>query len=812
MQKLKKEQQLNIYFVNETLTKIKSSLLITMNEYKNNIILIINDKCLLPDGWLEMFINDHYKYPNEAIAASIQYHFGKNGEIKEFSEGFKGEKFGTFNHVTDMIFNFALVNNDLGGILYPKNFFQNHLFYDKDLYLNLSQNSEEFWQSAFIIMEDKILRQSTKIFDYTKYLINDINYKNYFLNKKYLFEKAKISFLKYFPNFNDSLLKRQNKIIVSITSYPQRFLFLPDLMSFIKNQNYYINRTILFLYKDDIDYYNLSLKDLEIILTDMDLKPHKKYFYPMKLFRDNAIITLDDDIGYSNDTIESLVNAYIENPNIISGRRAHLMTYTNNGELKGYFQWKYEQKLIKEPDFNLILTGCGGIIYPPDIFNIKEEYLPIIKETITCDDLTLKYYANIKGVPIKWIVNDKINGVYRRLPTSSSSPLYKINFINNNICINKLNIIINKTILKNLCASYRDIQTGQSIYLFDINNQIITNSKLYFNINAYSYCPINPKLKFNIFFDHYTAYCFFNESNNNNLNHNIQKINFMVGSCMMEKFDNNLNNYYFPTANSTDNLFIKIYNYRIYLTNIYKSFICKNPNNCILKTISLENINLNVFKISIGHEYYLCNITQKNKNAMNIFPFIQEFNCVLTEYQYNIKRTYISGLPKEKNNKSINNNLIPKQFIISRIVAKNDNIRNKQILIIGKMNEDIKRDSYNFSVNFLYPKFTLECNLKPNSKYVQSIIYCINNLEIYSRFLIENQIIILFNKNEELLLINEETLIRLEFSKNNRNIILNQKYKKIRINYLYFILIYIILFIIVLILKILYNIKNKFSK
>lgn len=782
-----------------------------MNEYKNNSILIINDKCLLPNGWLEMFINDHYKYPNDAIIASIQYYLGKEGEIKEFTEGFKGEKFGTFNHVTDMIFNFALVNNDLGGILYPKNFFQNHLFYDKDLYLNFGQNSEEFWQSAFIIMEDKILRQSTKIFDYTKYLLNYINYKNYFLNKKNLFEKAKISFSKYFPNFNDSLLKRQHKIIVSITSYPQRFAYLPDLMGFIKNQNYFINRTKLFIYKEDIDYYNLNIKDLEIILTDMDLKPHKKYFYPMKLFRDNAIITLDDDIGYSNDTVESLVNAYIENPNIISGRRAHLMTYTNNGELKRYSQWKFEYKLIKEPDFNLILTGCGGIIYPPDIFNIKEEYLPIIKETITCDDLTLKYFANIKGVPIKWVVNNKINGVYRRLPKSKSSPLYKINFINNNICINKLNIIINKTILNNLCVSYRDIQTGKSIYLFDIHNQNIINDKLYFNINTYSYCPINHKIKFSIFFGYYKADCFFNKTNNNYLNSNNQTINFMVSICRMDKFDTNLNDYYFPIANSTDNLYLKIYNYRIYLTNIYKSFICKNSNNCILKTILLENITLNNFGISIDNKFYLCNITQKYKNTMNIFPFIQEFNCLLFDYQSNITRIYISGLPINKNSKSISNNIIPKQFIISRIVANNDNIKNKQILIIGKINEDIKQDSYNFSVNFLYPKITLECNLKPNSKYVQSTIYCINNLDISSQFLIENQIIIPFNKNEELLLINEETLIRLDFIKNNRNIVINPNYEEFSINYLYFIKIYIILFIIVLKLKILYKI-NKFSK
>ena len=43
----------------------------------------------------------------------------------------------------------------------------------------------------------------------------------------------------------------------------------------------------------------------------------------MKLFKNYAIITLDDDIGYANNTFETLFNAYIENPNIINGRRSH---------------------------------------------------------------------------------------------------------------------------------------------------------------------------------------------------------------------------------------------------------------------------------------------------------------------------------------------------------------------------------------------------------------------------------------------------------------------------------------------------------
>ena len=343
---LYEKRRIIIKFIDEKLTSMTSTLL-AMKEYKDNSILIINNKCLLPSGWLKMFIEDHNKYPKAAIVATVQYYFGKNGEIKEFTEGFKGSKFGAFNHVTDMIFNFALVNIDLGGILYPRYFFHDQNFYDEKLFLKIINNSEEFWQSAFIIKEDKILRQSSKIFDYTKYLLDDINYEKSFKYKKELFEQIKKSFSVMFPNFESCVKKRQKKIIVSLTSYPKRFNFLPGLMTFIRNQTYHINKVKLFIFKKEAKYYNLSLSDIDVILAEKNLRPHLKYFYAMKLFRNHAIITIDDDMGYTNDTFNSLFNAYLENPNLISGRRSHIIKYKKNGELKQYANWKFQQHSIK---------------------------------------------------------------------------------------------------------------------------------------------------------------------------------------------------------------------------------------------------------------------------------------------------------------------------------------------------------------------------------------------------------------------------------------------------------------------------------
>ena len=57
--------------------------------------------------------------------------------------------------------------------------------------------------------------------------------------------------------------------------------------------------------------------------------------------------------------------------------------------------------LIREIYFSKRLGTLilGGSIFPPDGLNINDELLPIINKTITCNDLTLKYLANIKGIP-----------------------------------------------------------------------------------------------------------------------------------------------------------------------------------------------------------------------------------------------------------------------------------------------------------------------------------------------------------------------------------------------------------------------------
>ena len=233
-----------------------------------------------------------------------------------------------------------------------------------------------------------------------------------------------------------------------------------------------------------------------------------------------------------------------------------------------------------------------------------------------------------------------------------------------------------------------------------------------FDIYAFSYCPINSNLKFSIYFGNKVANCFFNDSKNLfSINYN-KLTNKKIASCHMEIIKQNLNDYYFPKALSKDNLFLKIYNYREYLTSIFMDFSCSETNNCILKVLLYEKMQTDKFKIRINQKPYYCFLDDSYIFQKIIFPTIKVFNCTYFEQIFNEKRIVISGLPDNIYfmNKTRKNDVIPKKFIIQRITADNDG-KSKKIIIIGKLVDNLKNSLYIFSIHFLFPNVTLQCNL-----------------------------------------------------------------------------------------------------
>lgn len=333
--------------------------------------------------------------------------------------------------------------------------------------------------------------------------------------------------------------------------------------------------------------------------------------------------------------------------------------------------------------------------------------------------------------------------------------------------------------------------------------------------------PIDYDLNFSIYFDKFIAKCSFNESKIFFSNKTSHKENIKIVNCDMNELEFNPDYYYFPKAISTkENIFIKIYNYKKYLTNIFKSFICQRNNNCVLKMISFTKINIYTFPILINDKNYSCIIKDNNTFSSNKFPIINTFNCNPSDSPINIDKTFISGLPLNVNiNLKKHKDIIPNQFIISRMVVEN-NDTNNQIVIVGKYSKDIDNDLIsNVYINFLYPKMTLECNLKLRSKYVQSKIYCNDTnyrLEKNSEILVENQIVkSIDNKEEILLLINEETFIKIKSNNMYQEDIINFKRYKIHSNHrikISYILMVIFLFVFIWLKKVIKKLQLKNHK
>ena len=320
----------------------------------------------------------------------------------------------------------------------------------------------------------------------------------------------------------------------------------------------------------------------------------------MRKYRNYAIITVDDDVIYCKNFLKSLYNSYLEYPNVVSGRRGHNMIYKKNKELEKYSAWIKKNKSLSEPDFKLFLTGVGGIIYPPDILNIKEEYLDLIKEIIWADDLTLKHWEIEKGIKSRLIPNRHPMGL-RLIKNNHDAPLFKNNIkFQNDIYIKKINIVIENEIIKDMCINYKSINTGNIIYLFNIN---ITNYKTNltnFYIDAYSYCPIDKNLNFQIIFDKTEiANCSLISQKEKVKEPYKTKKNGKVFCSINNRFKS-LNNYYFPNVFNEYNLNIKIMNYKRYKPIIFKDLFYKK-HKIILELIFYKNFPKGIkFKLKIN--------------------------------------------------------------------------------------------------------------------------------------------------------------------------------------------------------------------
>lgn len=206
--------------------------------------------------------------------------------------------------------------------------------------------------------------------------------------------------------------KRNEKIIVTFTSFPERF---PNIHLCIKSllfQSVKPDKIVLYLgcdsSNDDIEKYLKKYEKYGLTIikdSEKNIRSHKKYFYALSQFENYIVITVDDDLIYPKDMIESLIKKYIEYPDCIIGRRVHKIVYDNDNISK-YKDWVEECSNVKGPSHELFVTTGAGTLFPPKMKKDDLLNLDLIYELCpTADDVWINFIAIKNNIKRVWAEN-----------------------------------------------------------------------------------------------------------------------------------------------------------------------------------------------------------------------------------------------------------------------------------------------------------------------------------------------------------------------------------------------------------------------
>lgn len=219
------------------------------------------------------------------------------------------------------------------------------------------------------------------------------------------------------------VLTGNRRVVVSLTSYPPRINTVWQTLRSIFSQSYLPDKIVLYLAKSDFPHREKDLPsslmdmlwhDFEIRWVDADLKPHKKWYWAFQDFKNDLVITIDDDLIYRRTMVEELVEAYHNHPQTVVASRTHLIMFDDKGALKPYNQWILEAghahpNLVGVESQRLFATTGAGALFDPVLFpewvfdrNLIEQYC------LFADDIWLKVVEVAAGISVVAATNEQL--------------------------------------------------------------------------------------------------------------------------------------------------------------------------------------------------------------------------------------------------------------------------------------------------------------------------------------------------------------------------------------------------------------------
>lgn len=169
-------------------------------------------------------------------------------------------------------------------------------------------------------------------------------------------------------------IKIDDILIVSFTSFPARIKKVHLVVESILRQTVLPDRIILWLSEEQFPteeslpnkLLELRNRGLEIYIKDSDLRSHKKYYYTLQELPNSSLITIDDDILYPSNMIETLLEAHNKYPDAIIARYGNKIKVSSN-IIRPYREWGKNYVSIKPDDITFFGSG-GGTLFPKESF------------------------------------------------------------------------------------------------------------------------------------------------------------------------------------------------------------------------------------------------------------------------------------------------------------------------------------------------------------------------------------------------------------------------------------------------------------
>lgn len=227
---------------------------------------------------------------------------------------------------------------------------------------------------------------------------------------------------------------REEKVIISLTSFPARIDTCYYAIKSLMLQSYKADRIILWLAENQFPAHSLPKKlddlvdrGLEIRYCE-DLRAHKKYYHALQEQQaGEVVITYDDDIIYEADSVWKLIEQHRQYPRCIICNRGHFITTGQDGKVDTYRKWKVcSPEGVGRPAMMIMPSTGAGCLYPHNVMPATTFDVNLIKDyASTADDIWMCFNRLSAGVPV--VKTREKTAILCNVSASQKEALTKIN-------------------------------------------------------------------------------------------------------------------------------------------------------------------------------------------------------------------------------------------------------------------------------------------------------------------------------------------------------------------------------------------------